>query len=202
MDKYIETMTSMKPFARYIKGPGGDYQKKAQHLCWLFNQSDPDDPKRRTELIKELVGSYPEGGFVLVRPPFNCDYGFNIHFHGFAIVNFGCTILDTSPVHIGHGVMIAPGVCISCAGHAIDPEQRIQGLSTSAPIVIEDKVWIGANATICAGVTIGEGSVIGAGSVVLHDIPAGVVAAGVPCKVIRPLTEADKIPDEEIVPLL
>lgn len=197
-DNYIETMTAMEPFVRYQRGPGGEYQKKAQRLCWQFNQSDPDNVGHRVALIKELVGSYPENGFVLIRPPFNCDYGFNIHFHGFAILNFGCTILDTSPVHIGHGVFIAPGVCISCAGHALDPQQRIEGLSTSAPIVIENKVWIGANATICAGVTIGEGSVIGAGSVVTRDIPAGVVAAGVPCKVIRPLTENDVIPEAKI----
>lgn len=75
----------------------------------------------------------------------------------------------------------------------------MEGLSTSAPITIKDKVWIGANATICAGVTIGEGSVIGAGSVVTRDIPAGVVAAGVPCKVIRQLTEDDVIPEREII---
>lgn len=88
---------------------------------------------------------------------------------------------------------------ISCAGHALDPQQRMGGVGTSAPITIKDKVWIGANATICAGVTIGEGSVIGAGSVVTRDIPAGVVAAGVPCKVIRPLTENDVIPENEII---
>ena len=199
MDKYIETMTSMNAFARYQRGPGGEHQKKAHHLCWLLNQSDPDDTQKRTELIKDLVGTYPEKGFVLIQPPFNCDYGFNIHFHGFALINYGCSILDTSPVHIGHGVFIAPGVCITCAGHALDAQQRMEGLSTSAPITIKDKVWIGANATICPGVTIGEGSVIGAGSVVTRDIPAGVVAAGVPCKVIRELTEDDVIPEKEII---
>lgn len=188
----------MKPFARYQRGPSGDHQKKAHHLCWLFNQSDPDDMEKRNALIKDLVGTYPENGFVLIQPPFNCDYGFNIHFHGFALLNYGCSILDTSPVHIGHGVFIAPGVCITCAGHALDPQQRMDGLSTSAPICIGDKVWIGANATICAGVTIGEGSVIGAGSVVTRDIPAGVVAVGVPCKIIRKLTEDDIIPDQDI----
>ena len=123
----------------------------------------------------------PENGFVLIQPPFNCDYGFNIHFHGFALLNYGCSILDTSPVNIGHGVFIAPGVCISCAGHALDPQQRIEGVGTSAPITIKDKVWIGA------------------GSVVTQDIPAGVVAVGVPCKVIRQLTEDDVIPENEII---
>ena len=59
MDKYLETMTSMKPFARYQRGPGGEHQKKAHHLCWLINQSDPDDMEKRTALIKDLVGTYP-----------------------------------------------------------------------------------------------------------------------------------------------
>ena len=56
-----------------------------------------------------------------------------------------------------------------------------------------------ANATVCGGVTIRAGSVIGAGSVVTHDIPDGVVAAGVPCKVIRPITEKDRIEPEKIL---
>lgn len=108
-------------------------------------------------------------------------------------------ILDTSPVHIGGGTFIAPGVCLACSGHAIDPEQRSQGIGTSAPITIEDNVWIGANVTVCGGVTIGTGSVIGAGSTVIRDIPAGVIAAGTPCRVIRPITEKDKISPENIV---
>ena len=124
---------------------------------------------------------------------------FNIHIHGFALLNYNCVILDTSPVHIGAGTFIAPGVCLACSGHAIDPIQRSQGIGTSAPITIEENVWIGANATVCGGVTIGTGSVIGAGSVVNHDIPANVIAAGVPCKVIRPITEKDKIKPEEIL---
>ena len=108
-------------------------------------------------------------------------------------------ILDTSPVNIGAGTFIAPGVCLACSGHAIDPEQRSLGIGTSAPITIEDKVWIGANTTVCGGVTIGAGSVIGAGSTVINDIPAGVVAAGTPCRVIRKITEEDKISKDKII---
>ena len=107
-------------------------------------------------------------------------------------------ILDTSPVHIGAGAFLAPGVCLSCAGHSIDPAQRSSGISPSRPIALEEDVWIGANAVVCGGVTIGKGSVIGAGSVVTRDIPAGVVAAGVPCRLIRPVTEEDKIPPERL----
>ena len=99
----------------------------------------------------------------------------------------------------GAGAFIAPGVCLACSGHAIDPEQRSHGIGTSAPITLEGNVWIGANSTVCGGVTIGTGSVIGAGSVVIHDIPAGVIAAGVPCKVIRSITEQDKFKPEDIL---
>lgn len=108
-------------------------------------------------------------------------------------------ILDTSRVDIGANVFIAPGVCIACAGHSVDPNQRAKGISTSKAIKIEDKVWIGANSTICGGVTIGSGSVIGAGSVVTSDIGANVVACGVPCKVIRKISEKDIIKEEDIL---
>lgn len=80
-----------------------------------------------------------------------------------------------------------------CSGHAILSEQRAQGIGTSKPITIEDDVWIGANSTVCGGVTIGKGSIIGAGSVVNKDIPSGVIAAGNPCRVIRKITEKDRI---------
>ena len=128
-----------------------------------------------------------------IQPDFYCDYGFNIHTHGLAVINYNCVILDTSPVNIGAGAFIAPGVCISCVGHAMYAQQRAEAITTSAPITLEDDVWIGANAVICGGVTIGKGSIIGAGSVVTRDIPAGVVAAGTPCRPLRPVTEADKI---------
>lgn len=190
MDEFYEMLTSGKKYVRYEDGKQPAYRQQGKLLCWEYNQTRPDETDRRMEILHKLLGSCPE--FVMIQPPFQCDYGFNIHFHGFAVINFNCCILDTSPVHIGNGVFIAPGTVISCAGHAIHPEQRTQGLSTSAPITIEDDVWIGANCTICPGVTIGKGSVIGAGSVVVRDIPSNVVAFGVPCKVKRPITEADR----------
>ena len=90
-------------------------------------------------------------------------------------------------------MFIAPGVCLACAGHPIDAAQRNEGICTSKAITIGDDVWIGANSTVCGGVTIGKGSVIGAGSVVTKDIPEGVVAVGNPCRVLRKVTEADKV---------
>ena len=172
-------------------------QQRAKKLCWEYNRTAPDEQEKRRSILRELFGTC--SSMVGVEPDFHCDYGFNIHFHGFAVINYNCVILDTSPVNIGAGAFIAPGVCIACAGHSIDPEQRSQGIGTSAPITLEENVWIGANSTICGGVTIGTGSVIGAGSTVTHDIPAGVIAAGVPCKVLRPITDEDKISPEQIL---
>ena len=193
-------------YLEIVKDPAGhmgqnrnlppDLKTKARQLSWEFTQSPPDAAERRQEILRELFGTcHP---LTFIEPSFRCDFGFNIHTHGLAVINYNCVILDTSPVHIGAGAFIAPGVCLSCAGHSIDPEQRSSGISTSRPITLEEDVWIGANSVVCGGVTIGKGSVIGAGSVVTRDIPAGVVAAGVPCRPIRPITEQDKISPEQL----
>ena len=174
----------------------GDFKVNAQKLCWEYNQTRPDEGEKRREILQRLLGKCSELTFI--EPTFRCDYGFNIFTHGLAVINYNCVILDTSPVHIGENAFIAPGVCIACAGHSIDPAQRAEGISTSKPITLEKDVWIGANAVICGGVTIGEGSVIGAGSVVTKDIPPMVVAAGNPCRVIRSVREEDKIRPEEL----
>ncbi len=170
---------------------------RSKRLCFEYNNTSPDDFVKRHEILVKLFGTCTDRTFI--EPSFHCDYGFNIHFHGMALLNYNCVILDTSPVNIGDSVFIAPNVCIACSGHSIDPTQRKQGIGTSASITIEDNVWIGANSTICGGVTIGEGSVIGAGSVVTKDIPKNVVACGVPCKVIREITDKDKIRQEDIL---
>lgn len=174
----------------------GDLKANAQKLCWEYNQTRPDEGEKRREILQRLLGKCSELTFI--EPTFRCDYGFNIFTHGLAVINYNCVILDTSPVHIGENAFIAPGVCIACAGHSINPAQRAEGISTSKPVTLEKDVWIGANAVICGGVTIGEGSVIGAGSVVTKDIPPMVVAAGNPCRVIRSVREEDKIRPEKL----
>ncbi len=168
-----------------------ELQLRAKDLCWQFNQSNPSDTELRQNLAQKLFGTSSKLTFI--EPTFHCDYGFNIHFHGLAIVNYNCTILDTSPVNIGDGAFIAPGVVLACAGHSIDGLERASGVVTGAPITLEKNVWIGANAVITAGVTIGDNSVIGAGSVVTKSIPENSVAVGSPCKVIRKVNSADKL---------
>ena len=115
-----------------------------------------NEQEKRRSILQTLLGTCsPMTG---IEPDFHCDYGFNIHTHGLAVINYNCVILDTSPVNIGAGAFIAPGVCLACSGHAIDPEQRSHGIGISAPITLEENVWIGANSTVCGGVTIGAGS--------------------------------------------
>ena len=191
-----DILTASHPHCGYNINIPHELKSAAKKLCWVYNQLF-DQEARKQEILSELLGTYNPK--VNIQPFFHCDYGFNIHMHGSVFINYNCVILDTSPVHFGDHVLIAPGVCISCVGHALDPEQRVRSVTTSAPIVLEDGVWVGANAVICGGVTIGRGSVIGAGSVVTHDIPAGVVAAGCPCKPLRALSSADIIQRESML---
>ncbi len=187
----LEIMKSQNSYCSNHTDMPAHLQDTAKALCWEYNKTAPWEKEKRSEILKKLLGTcHP---LTFIEPSFRCDYGFNIHTHGLTVINYNCVILDTSPVSIGANAFIAPGVCIACAGHSVDPVQRSMGIGTSAPITIEDNVWIGANVTICGGVTIGEGSVIGAGSVVTKDIPAGVVAVGNPCRVLRPITKNDKL---------
>lgn len=168
-----------------------DLQLKAKTLCFEYNNTSPSEGEKKREILEKLFGTcHP---LTFIEPSFRCDYGFNIHTHGLTVINYNCVILDTSPVNIGANTFIAPGVCLACAGHSIDPVQRGEGVSTSKAITIGDDVWIGANSVVCGGVTIGNGTVIGAGSVVTKDIPSGVVAAGNPCRVLRKVTEEDRL---------
>lgn len=101
-------------------------------FLWEYNRTAPKEQQKRREILQELLGTcHPMTG---IEPDFHCDYGFNIHTHGLTVINYNCVILDTSPVNIGAGAFIAPGVCLACSGHAVDPGQRSQGIGTSAPI--------------------------------------------------------------------
>ena len=136
-----------------------------------------------------LFGEFGENSSV--TPPFRCDYGTNIHIGNNVYMNYNTSILDVVPVYIGDNTLIGPDCGFYPAGHPIDAFVRNTGIEFGSPITIEEDAWIGGNVTIIGGVTIGKASIIGAGSVVTRDIPAGVIAAGNPCRVIREITEAD-----------
>lgn len=188
IDKELKRMTSMEPYHCSPFQNPPVLKKKASDLLKKLENLTEKEGAKRGEILSELFGTYHPLAFP--GPGFKCDYGFNIHFHGLAVINYNVVMLDTSPINIGAGAFIAPGVVLACSGHALHPSQRSRIL-TSAPITLEDNVWLGANVTVVGGVKIGGGSVIGAGSVVTKDIPAGVIAGGVPCKVIREITEDD-----------
>ena len=159
-------------------------------LCYDFNHCKPSDTERQKEFLEQIIGGMK--GNPVITAPFYCDYGFNISIGENFYTNHNVTILDGAKVTFGNNVFIAPNCVFSTAGHAIDSEQRIQGLEIALPITIGDNVWIGANVSVLPGVTIGSNTIIGAGSVVNKNIPDGVIAVGNPCKVIRKITEADK----------
>ncbi len=163
---------------------------RARQLVFRYNQSAPGEEGLRREVAAELFGRMGEGCYL--EPPLRCDYGFNIRLGDRVYVNFNLVVLDCAAVTIGNDVLIGPNVGIYTAGHPVDPGLRREGLEFALPVTIENGVWIGGHAVIAPGVRIGRNSVIGAGSVVTKDIPANVVAAGNPCRVIRPITEKDR----------
>ncbi|HEY9898657.1 MAG TPA: sugar O-acetyltransferase [Pantanalinema sp.] len=160
-------------------------RKRARGLLRRYNASTEEQGPHRLDLLKELFGSI--GARLEVEPPFRCDYGTNIHAGDGVYMNFDCLILDCAEVRIGRNVMFGPGVHVYAACHPVEAEIRIQGPEFARPVTIGDNVWIGGRSVICPGVTIGANTTIGAGSVVTRDIPANVVAAGNPCRVIRSL---------------
>lgn len=120
----------------------------------------------------------------VIRPPFFCDYGYNIRLGDNVFLNFNCVILDIVAVTIGDRTQIGPAVQIYAADHPRDAETRRSGLEFGRPVKIGADVWIGGGAIIVPGVTIGDGAVIGAGSVVTRDVAPNQTVAGNPARPI------------------
>lgn len=163
---------------------------KCADLCYEFNICKPSDKMKQNDLIHKIIGSIK--GNIVITAPFYCDYGTNISVGDNFYTNHNVTILDGAKVTFGDNVFIAPNCVFSTAGHPIDAKQRNEGLEIALPISVGNNVWIGASVSVLPGVSIGDNVVIGAGSIVNRDIPAGVIAAGNPCRVIRKITDDDK----------
>lgn len=168
-----------------------DRRVEAKKLFKEFNATTDDEADKRQEIMKKLFKKVGER--VYMEPNFTCEFGKNITLGNDLYINFGCTLLDCGQITIGNNTLLGPNVSMYSANHSLDAEERIAGALIPEPITIGNRVWIGGGSTILSGVTIGDDSVIGAGSVVTKDIPAGVVAAGNPCRVIRKITPADKV---------
>ena len=130
--------------------------------CVLFKYNQL--PPDQEEEKDRILTSFlgKKGKNTVILSPFQCDYGYNIEIGDNFFANVNLVILDGAKVRIGNNAFIAPNV------------------------------GIGAQACILPGVTIGDNTVIAGGSVVTKDIPANVIAAGNPCRVIREITEADR----------
>lgn len=152
---------------------------------WLvrYNAALEASSAERRVLLQERLAAVGEG--TVIRPPFHCDYGFNIRLGAKVFLNFNCVILDVVEVSIGDQTQIGPAVQILTADHPRDPAGRALGLEFGRPIHIGRNVWVGGGAIILPGVTIGDDALIGAGSVVTRDVPAGATAYGNPARVIR-----------------
>ncbi len=173
---------------------------QAHKLSKDFNDTYEDEEEKRAEILKKLVPNLgKDSGFM---GPIIFDYGIYTTIGERCFANFNFTVLDCCPVTVGNDVFFGPNCTIATPIHPLLAKERsmrykedgtIYDLEYAAPIKIGDGCWLASGVTVCGGVTIGEGCVIGAGSVVTRDIPAGMFAAGVPCKVIRPITEEDSI---------
>lgn len=173
---------------------------KAHRLSQEYSNLFEEDTEARNAILHELLECIGEGTFML--GPIHFHYGCHTRIGAHCFMNFNFTVQDDALVTIGDHNNFGPNVTIVTPMHPMLGEER-RGLVCSdgierflcyaKPVVIGNDCWFGANVVVCPGVTIGDNCVIGAGSVVTRSIPANSFAAGVPCKVIREITEKDSI---------
>jgi maltose O-acetyltransferase len=163
---------------------------RVQELLAEFNGSPPGAWDERDRVLRRMLRNVGED--VVVRPPFFCEYG-AISIGDRTFVNVEAVMLDVAPITIGATCQIATRVQLLTATHPIDPEPRRVGWEYAEPITLADNVWLGGGVIVCPGVTIGQDTVVGAGAVVTKDLPAGVVAVGVPARILREIGDEDRV---------
>ncbi len=166
-------------------------QAQCMELLYDYNQTRPSQGQRREALLRQMFAEIGEGCYI--EPPLHANWGgHHVHFGRDIYANFNLTLVDDTHIYVGDCTMFGPNVTVATAGHPILPELREQGLQYNVPVHIGRNCWLGAGVVVLPGVTIGDNTVVGAGSVVTKDLPAGVVAVGNPCRVLRPIGERDK----------
>ncbi len=166
-------------------------QRQAAELLYDFNTTRPSETEKRERLMREMFAELGEDCYVEL--PMRANWGGrHVHFGNGVYANSNLTLVDDGEIYVGDHVMMGPNVVLCTATHPISPELRYKQAEYNLPVHIEENVWIGGGVFVMPGVTIGKNSVIGAGSVVTKDIPANVVAAGNPCRVMRRITENDR----------
>lgn len=161
--------------------------QRARKLTRRFNELDVEESESRRELLGELLGEVGED--VVIRAPFQVDFGTHISIGPRTFVNFGAVMLDCAPITLGADVMLGPNVQLLTPVHPLSAEPRRAKWEAARPITIGDNVWLGGGVIVCPGVTIGENTVVGAGAVVTRDLPANVVAVGNPARPHRELPD-------------
>ena len=177
-----------------------EIKRKTHNLNLVYNALCEEDTEKRNAVLREIVGEVGEGTFL--QGPIYFHYGKHTKIGKMLFANFNFTVQDDAEVIIGDNCNFGPNVTIVTPLHPMVAEERREMLDKDGnrkhfcyakPVSIGNDCWFGANVTVCPGVKIGDGCVIGAGSVVTRDIPDHVFAAGVPCRVIREITEADSL---------
>ncbi len=162
----------------------------AKKLFRAYNQTDDNEIELRMQIMQKLLKNV--GKNVWIEPDFKCEFGKNITIEDDVYINFGCVILDCAEVTIGSHSLLGPNIGLYAANHSTDATERINGGCYGKPIHIGKNVWLGGDVKVLPGVSIGNNTIIGTGSIVTKNIPANVIAAGNPCKVIREITDKDK----------
>ena len=173
---------------------------RSHHLSALYTRSMEEEEDLRNELLEQILGELPEG--IRIQGPLFFHYGVHTKIGKRFFGNFNLTIQDDAEVTIGDDCNFGPNTTIVTPCHPMiasernkimTPEGEARRLCWAKPVHIGNSCWFGASVTVCPGVTIGDNCVIGAGSVVTRDIPPNSFAAGVPCRVIREITDADSM---------
>ncbi|HJQ44804.1 MAG TPA: sugar O-acetyltransferase [Amycolatopsis sp.] len=161
-------------------------RRHCQALLDRFNATAAGEDEQRQGILRELLGEIGQGSGIM--PRFQCDYGYLIRVGSNSFLNYDAILMDCAPITIGDDVSVGPRAQLLTALHPMDEhEMRRERWERAEPIVIGDNVWFGGGVIVCAGVAVGNNTVVGAGSVVTRDLPAGVLAAGNPARVIRKL---------------
>ncbi|WP_339230393.1 sugar O-acetyltransferase [Oceanobacillus sp. FSL K6-2867] len=156
---------------------------EARRKVRMYNQTLETEEEKRTNILKELLGS--TGEKIYMEPNIRFDYGYNTHVGNNFYANFDCTFLDICEVRFGDNCLLGPRVQIYTATHPLHPTARNSGIESGKPITIGNNVWIGGSAIVNPGVTVGDNVVIASGAVVTKDIPANVVVGGNPARIIK-----------------
>ena len=166
-------------------------QAECLEMQYDYNLTRPSEGERRWQLLQKMFAEIGEGSYI--EPPLHANWaGKHVHLGRDVYFNFNVTLVDDTDIYIGDNTMIGPNTVIATAGHPVCPEIREKGGQFNIPVRIGKNCWLGAGVIVLPGITIGDNPVVGAGSIVTHDLPANVVAAGNPCRVLREIGERDR----------